>query len=126
MSSSTSPLTPEQRAHLRDGLEARRAQLEAQLELHQGGRSQADHAREIVERDYDDAPQRAHEREVDMALSELDRQELGQIGRALGRLDDEDFGICIDCGQTIPFERLKAEPYALRCVACESQRERRP
>ena len=58
-----------------------------------------------------------------MALSDIDSQELGLIGRALVRIDSEDFGACSDCGNDIPFDRLKAEPFALRCVACESRRE---
>jgi len=126
MSRPTTPLTPEQLAQLRAGLEARRQQLDEQLKLHQEGRSRTDHARDIVERDYDDAPQRAMDREVDLALSDLELKELGEVSRALRRLDDEDFGWCSDCASAIPFERLQAEPYALRCVACESRRERRP
>ncbi len=33
-------------------------------------------------------------------------------------------GRCVDCGVDIPFDRLKAEPWALRCVDCASARER--
>ena len=89
------------------------------------GQQPRDFGNLLLERDYDDAPQRAMDREVDMALSEFDRKELADIDRALGRLGDEDFGICADCAQPIPFARLLAEPYAMRCVGCESRRERR-
>jgi DnaK suppressor protein len=125
MSTPTSSLTPDEREQLRAGLHARREQLHAQLALHEEGRTRADHARDLLERDYDDAPQRAMDREVDIALSELDRKELDEIDRALGRLGEDDFGVCADCGQAIPFARLRAEPYAMRCVGCESRRERR-
>jgi RNA polymerase-binding transcription factor DksA len=116
-------LTAGQRALLKAELELRQRQLDRQLDTHQDGQSRADHAREVLERDYDDAPQRAMDREVDMALSDIDLQTLGAISRALQRIDDEDFGLCGDCGSEIPFDRLKVEPYALRCVRCESRHE---
>ena len=119
-----SHLTTGQRALLRAELELRRQQLDRQLATHQEGRSRVEHARDVLERDYDDAPQRAMDREVDMALSDIDTQELGMVSRALVRVDEDDFGTCGDCGAEIPFDRLKAEPFALRCVACESQREK--
>lgn len=122
----TSHLSAGQRALLRAELELRRRQLDQQISLHQEGRSRVEHARDVLERDYDDAPQRAMDREVDMALSDIDTQELGLIGRALRRIDEEDYGSCSDCGADIPFDRLKIEPYALRCVACESRREQHP
>ena len=74
--------------------------------------------------DGDDAPQRETEREMDMALTDLETRELGAVSDALRRLAAGDYGACADCGNDIPFDRLKAEPWALRCVACESQRER--
>jgi DnaK suppressor protein len=93
------------------------------METHQEGRSRIEHARDVLAQDYDDAPQRAMDREVDMALSDIDTQELVAVGRALKRVQDEDYGLCADCGGEIPFQRLKVEPHALRCVACESRRE---
>jgi RNA polymerase-binding transcription factor DksA len=33
-------------------------------------------------------------------------------------LHDPAFGLCVDCGNAIPFDRLQAKPQALRCVAC--------
>lgn len=116
-------LTTGQRALLKAELESRQRQLDRQLDTHQDGQTRADHAREVLERDYDDAPQRAMDREVDMALSDIDLQALGEISHALKRIDDDDFGLCGDCGAEIPFDRLKVEPYALRCVRCESRHE---
>ena len=97
--------------------------MQRQLAVHQEGRTRVEHARDVLAQDYDDAPQRAMDREVDQALTEFDTQELGAIGRALQRVHDDDFGLCIDCGGEIPFDRLKIEPQALRCVNCESRRE---
>jgi RNA polymerase-binding transcription factor DksA len=34
------------------------------------------------------------------------------------------YGACSDCGEPIAFDRLKVEPWALRCIGCEGRRER--
>jgi len=122
-SAMTIHLTAGQRALLKAELELRQQQLSRQLEVHREGRSRIEHARDVLSQDFDYAPQRAMDREVDMALSEFDTQDLAAVGRALARVHDEDYGLCVDCGGEIPFDRLKVEPQALRCVVCESKRE---
>ena len=117
-------LTTGQRALLQAELELRQRQMSRQLDVHQEGRTRSEHARDVLAQDYDDAPQRAMDREVDLALSDIDAQELAAIGRALQRVHDDDYGLCVGCGGEIPFDRLKVEPHALRCVACESRLEK--
>lgn len=58
---------------------------------------------------------------VDTNLSEMERDadELRMIGSALQRIDAGTYGKCVDCDQSIPFARLKAEPTAERCVQCQ-------
>ena len=48
-------------------------------------------------------------------LIENARRELGQIDSALARVGEAVFGVCVDCGADIPYERLEALPYAIRC-----------
>lgn len=44
---------------------------------------------------------------------------LVRLKEALKRVDeDEDFGLCIDCGDPIPMARLKAMPETEFCVEC--------
>ena len=44
---------------------------------------------------------------------------LVRLREALKRVDkDEDFGLCIDCGDPIPMARLKAMPETELCVEC--------
>ncbi len=44
---------------------------------------------------------------------------LVKLKEALKRVDeDEDFGLCIDCGDPIPMARLKAMPETELCVEC--------
>ena len=119
-----SPLTPGQKATIEATLRLRQRELDTRLSAQQGGQSRAEHAREVLLQDGDDAPQRDADREVDLALTDMETAELGQISRALTRLTGDDFGLCDTCGEAIPFDRLKLEPHALRCVACESAREK--
>ena len=117
-------LTTGQKALLEAALVQRQHQLDQRLAEHTQGKSRAEHARDVLLQDGDDAPQRESEREMDMALTDIETQELGAVSNALRRLKDDNFGVCTDCAAEIPFDRLKIEPWARRCVACESARER--
>jgi RNA polymerase-binding transcription factor DksA len=41
-----------------------------------------------------------------------------QLDAALMRLHQPDYGVCIECGKDIGFERLETDPSALHCRAC--------
>lgn len=120
----TSQLTAGQRALLQAELERRQHELDRQVADHQGGLSRVEHAREVLSQDSDDLPQLEAGREMDMALGDREIGELGAVSAALRRLKEDRYGECVDCGEAIPFDRLKVEPWALRCVACEGRRER--
>ena len=117
-------LTPGQRSELEGALRLRQGELDRRLAAHNDGATRAEHARDVLLQDGDDAPQREADRELDMALSDREIVELGEVSRALQRLRAEEYGQCGDCGAEIPFARLKVEPQAQRCVACETQHER--
>jgi RNA polymerase-binding transcription factor len=116
-------LTAGQRAALRAQLETRQQQLQRRLSDHLSGQTRAEDRVEAREQDADDVPQREGERGLDMALSELETVELATVSEALRRLATERYGLCVDCDEEIPFDRLRVEPWALRCVACQAQRE---
>ena len=63
---------------------------------------------------------------VDLNLSAIDRhiQELRQIDAALIRIAKLEYGVCVDCEQPVGLERLRANPVAERCLACQEQFER--
>lgn len=117
-------LTAGQRARLGEVLGVRQRALQQQLRVHHEGLSRVEHAEQLLQQDGDDAPQRAADREVDQALSDLDVREAAAIADALRRLQTDSYGLCVDCGAAIPFDRLLVEPHALRCVPCEAARER--
>jgi len=67
-------------------------------------------------------------------LSETDRTEAilhsargqrDEVLAALGRIDENSYGRCVDCGIEIPEGRLDARPDAARCVACQAKYARR-
>lgn len=111
-------LTPGQAAQLRVELERRRDRLARQLDEHLHGQTLAERAHDVARQDADDAPQRQPERDVAVALTNLERRELDAVTQALDRLQRGLYGRCADCGEDIPFDRLRAEPWALRCIAC--------
>ncbi|MFZ6771908.1 TraR/DksA family transcriptional regulator [Undibacterium sp. SXout7W] len=45
------------------------------------------------------------------------------LQRARARLSENVSDVCIECGETIPFVRLQAEPTAERCIACQTALE---
>jgi len=118
-------LTPGQQALLKTELDLRLRQLDRRVTEHHQGASRAEHAHQVLEQDGDDAPQREGEREIDFAISDLEARELDAVGAALARIERGQYGVCADCGSTIPFDRLKAEPWALRCVGCAAAAEQR-
>jgi DnaK suppressor protein len=49
---------------------------------------------------------------------------LAQIDRSLEKIDRGTYGLCEDCGEPIALRRLRALPFAVRCVACQERVER--
>jgi RNA polymerase-binding transcription factor DksA len=63
---------------------------------------------------------------ADVGEAEVTRDlaELKSLEAARKRIEDGTYGTCTDCGADIPFERLRAEPGALRCVDCQGRHEK--
>jgi RNA polymerase-binding protein DksA len=51
-------------------------------------------------------------------------EEIRAVENALVKLHQGSYGICIDCGNIIPFKRLEARPTAVRCILCQQKNER--
>ncbi|MBG9390196.1 TraR/DksA family transcriptional regulator [Caenimonas aquaedulcis] len=75
--------------------------------------------------DFKDAAGEQSLTEVDAAQAEQAAMELEQVLAARRRLQDGDYGVCLECGSPIPLDRLKAMPAAPYCIACQSLRELR-
>jgi DnaK suppressor protein len=50
------------------------------------------------------------------------RSRLSRLENALQRLDEEDFGICLQCEEPIPIGRILLVPESTLCVGCADQR----
>jgi len=59
------------------------------------------------------------------AIGTKDTVRLKRIEAAIGRLENGRFGICASCGKNITDERLSAIPYAVMCISCQANSERR-
>jgi len=58
---------------------------------------------------------------VALQVNRLDFHQLNLVGDALDRMDREDYGICMNCGDPISDRRLRAIPWALHCIACQER-----
>ena len=58
-----------------------------------------------------------------ISILEIRNRMRNQVDEALRRLEEGTYGICEDCGRPISPERLKAVPFARRCVDCQRQAE---
>lgn len=52
------------------------------------------------------------------------QQQIGALRAALRRIDEGEFGECIECGEVIAEARLRSDPAATRCIDCASALER--
>jgi DnaK suppressor protein len=101
-------------------LDVFRKRLLAELQAHQ---QRLDRARNELPADYDpddDAgvASRSAYREVTMGKLERDLQTIVEIERALRRLDEGQYAVCVGCQSRIPGARLKAIPWTRTCIAC--------
>lgn len=53
----------------------------------------------------------------DAALRDKEKL-LKRLERTQDRIDEKDFGLCLKCGNEIPFGRLEYMPHTTRCVSC--------
>jgi len=64
-----------------------------------------------------------HQQEILIANRTLASNRLRQISSAQNRIADGNYGLCIDCEESIAFARLKAYPETPYCLACQSSNE---
>jgi DnaK suppressor protein len=100
---------------LRDGLD------EDEVELEGGGD-------DFSETDSGDMSQSIFDREMDASVGEGIERRLGEVARALQKIEEGTYGVCDDTGEEIPRGRLEAVPEAIRTVEAQQrfERERRP
>ena len=61
--------------------------------------------------------------DIELALIQIKQETIERIDAALARLEAGHYGRCAECGDDISEARLRALPFAVRCVDCEETRE---
>jgi DnaK suppressor protein len=63
-------------------------------------------------------------REIGFATRELLVERVNRLSNALDRLDDGEYGTCVECGEAIAPARLRVMPEVETCVVCQEKLER--
>jgi len=103
-----------------------RDMLNSMLEdILQKGQATIDDMTETVEV-YADPADRAtaeSDRAFTLRLRDRERKLIKKIQQAMTRIDDGEFGVCVECGEDIGISRLKARPMTTLCINCKSKQE---
>jgi DnaK suppressor protein len=63
---------------------------------------------------------RNYSKNVMLAVSENESRQLALIDEAITRVDDKEYGQCLNCEKDINAKRLAAIPWARYCLDCQS------
>jgi DnaK suppressor protein len=113
-------MTATRTAELRDMLSERRREMqdEVRSRIRDERADRPTEGRDDFERSDADA-----QGDIELALLQMRAEMLSRIDEALVRLDAGTYGWCRDCDREIPKRRLRALPFAVRCLACEERHE---
>jgi RNA polymerase-binding protein DksA len=118
-------LTPEQSRELEQTVNQRRAVLAAEVgrDLDRLREDGVDNVVGAVP-DPGDESVASMISDLDQADASRDMLELQSLDAARERMAEGTYGICVQCGQDIGFERLRANPAAQRCIRCQTLYEK--
>ncbi len=121
-----SHLSKQELQAIREALESKREHLLKQVgaALEESGKTQYT---EILGRSSGDSSDEALAVTLgDLSAARLDHEirQLRELDRAREHIKTAGFGVCVDCEAPIPVARLKANPAAIRCIACQEVHER--
>lgn len=119
------PLTPKQLEEVRTAIDKRRAALVEEIRADMA-RVRADTVASLGGEVRDSADEAVAGLLADTGNAETTRDvdELRALDDAALRLKAGHYGTCQACGGDIPYERLAANPAAIRCFNCQSRHER--
>ena len=97
-------------------LEARRDELEDLSSLSKDARDTVELDQQSVGRlSRMDAMQ---QHAMNQATERTRQRDLNRIKAAMARMDDGEYGLCVECGEEIARQRLEVDPMAERCINC--------
>jgi DnaK suppressor protein len=102
-------------ANARSALLARRRDL---LDRYRGALARAAEELETREIEMIDNANELWDARLLGLLGDAERRQIAEIDAALARIEDEQYGTCIECAEPIEAERLEAVPEAARCLGC--------
>ncbi|MGV3580995.1 MAG: TraR/DksA family transcriptional regulator [Methylophilus sp.] len=62
--------------------------------------------------------------DIDNAIIGFHLEKVEDLNAALDRMQKGEYGVCVDCGSDVDFERLSAYPTAKRCISCQKLHEK--
>ena len=117
-------MSGERTERLRHILLARRQEVQQQIdELLAQHRADQTRLREESVADNEDLSTQNSNSHQQLSILEVRNQVRLQLDTALQRLEEGTYGLCEDCQRPITEERLKALPFARRCIDCQRQAE---
>ncbi|MBN1880874.1 MAG: TraR/DksA family transcriptional regulator [Deltaproteobacteria bacterium] len=93
-------------------------------EIKEKTRSESEADRKDDVGDIYDLATNERDRELNLLMSDREREKLNEINDALVKIDEGTYGICEECGTDIPKKRLIIMPFARLCVNCKSEMEK--
>jgi DnaK suppressor protein len=58
-----------------------------------------------------------------LRIRDREHKLIKKIKEALGRIENDTYGVCESCGEDISLKRLKARPVTTQCIDCKSKEE---
>lgn len=117
------PTSPSAHAEMQAWLQQRRTELRDEIAQASATVREIDVSDGSEVSDQKDESVRRSLSEVADAEQQRDIDELQQVEAALKRIADNRYGLCTDCGDAIAPARLRAQPAAPRCAACQTAAE---
>ena len=74
--------------------------------------------------DIGDVSANTYNRQILLSLNDNQRVMLNDIDDALDRMKEDEYGLCIECGEEINVKRLEVRPQAKYCVDCKTDIEK--
>lgn len=63
------------------------------------------------------------DRDFTLRMRDRDRKLIMKIREALERIEEDEYGECVVCGEEISIGRLKARPVTTHCIDCKTEAE---
>jgi DnaK suppressor protein len=74
--------------------------------------------------DLADKAANSYTKEFLFGMTNTDRALLNQIDVALRRIDEDEYGVCVNCEEEMQQKRLEAVPWAKHCINCAEKAEK--